>query len=326
MLQPRLFVSTAPFCQFDPRPREWLDEAGIEVVENSVGHRLTESDLINIIGEFDYLIAGTEPLTARVFEHAKRLKLIARVGIGLDSVDLIAAREAGIVVSYTPDAPSPAVAELAIGLMIDLLRQVTAADRELRSGYWGRHMGRRLSQCSVGVIGTGRIGTRVIRHLQGGFPGVKILANDLEPDTELDGVVWLNKPEIYQSADIITLHVPLTNKTRHMISDQELAMIRAESFLINTARGGIVDETALFRALDNGQIAGAAIDTFLDEPYSGPLTQHPKALLTCHMGSMTQDCRSRMEIEATQEVLRHQKGEPQMSEVPDAEYLLAQQR
>src|SRR5262249_23756260 len=148
------------------------------------------------------------------------LRLIARVGIGLDNVDLAAAQARGIQVAYTPDAPSAAVGELTVGLAISLLRGVAGADRNMRNGVWHRFMGRRLSETTVGVIGVGRIGKLVIRHLAGGFPGVRILANDLTPDRpfgEPYGVRWVEKEHIYREADVISLHLPATSLTRRLI-------------------------------------------------------------------------------------------------------------
>jgi D-3-phosphoglycerate dehydrogenase len=319
----RLLVSTVPFCRFDKAPRAWLDEAGIEVVENPVGRRLKEDEIADMIGGYDYLIAGTEPVTDRVLSRADRLKLIVRVGIGLDSVDLAAARARGVAVSYTPDAPSPGVSELTIGLMLALLRQTHIADRTLHAGGWDRLMGRRLAEVTVGVIGVGRIGKRVIRHLREGFPGVRLMANDLVPDqdfaTKYD-VIWAEKDAIYRHADVITLHMPLTPRTRDMMGAAEFAVMKPDAVLVNTARGGIVNEAALAAALREGGISGAAVDAFVEEPYSGALAGIDHCILTCHMGSMTQDCRTRMEREATQEVLRQARGEPLRSLAPEAEY------
>lgn len=319
----RLLVTTVPFCQYDDAPRAWLDEAGIELIENPIGRRLKEDEIADMIGGHDYLIAGTEPITERVLARADGLKLIVRVGIGLDSVDLAAARARGIAVSYTPDAPSPGVSELTIGLMLALLRQTHIADRTLHAGGWDRYMGRRLAEVTVGVIGVGRIGKRVIRHLRGGFPGVRLMANDLVPDQAFAAkydVIWAEKDAIYRHADAITLHLPLTPQTRDMMGEAELAAMKPDAVLVNTARGGIVNEAALAATLRAERISGAAVDAFLEEPYSGELAGIERCILTCHMGSMTKDCRVRMEVEATEEVLRMVRGEPLRSQAPEAEY------
>lgn len=321
----RAFVSTVPFSAYDARPLAALAAAGIEAVINPLGRRLSAAELAGLIGDADVLIAGTEPITADVLAAAPRLRLIARVGIGLDNVDLVAARRAGIAVSYTPDAPSPAVAELAVGLMLDLLRHITPADRSLRGGDWRRFTGRRLADCTVGVVGVGRIGGRVLRHLAGGFPGVRLLAHDIapRPDAAPDGVVWTDFATLCGQSDIVSLHVPLTPATRPLLDAAGLAGLRPDALLVNTARGGVVDEAALADALTAGRLGGAAVDTFAHEPYDGPLARLENCLVTCHMGSMTRDCRARMEIEAVAEAVRFAAGAPLQSPVPEIEYDLA---
>lgn len=324
-MKPRVLVTTVPFAATDSSPLRMLEAANAELVINPIGRRLREEELAEMIGTVDAMIAGTEPITARVLAAAPRLKLIARVGIGLDNVDLVGARARGIEVTYTPDAPSAAVAELAIALMIDQLRGITSADRSLRAGEWKRFMGRRLSQSTVGIIGVGRIGRLVIGHLTRGFPGVQVLGNDIAPDLAFGaahGVEWAEKTEIFRRADVISLHVPLTPATNRLIDEAALALMRQDVVLVNTSRGNMIDEGALAGALQGGRVASAAIDVFSIEPYAGPLTALPNCILTCHLGSMSSDCRSRMEIEATREIVRFLKGEPLMSRVPEAEYAI----
>lgn len=325
-LPKRIVVTTAPFGAHDRTPLELAAAAGIELAFNPMERRLQPAEVLGVIKGFPVVVAGTEPITAEVMAACPELKAICRVGIGLDSVDLMAARQRGIAVSYTPDGPSAAVGELTIGLMIDLLRGVNPADRGMRTGKWIRHTGLRLATATVGVLGVGRIGRRVIRHLNGGFPGVRILANDLTPDRTLTGVEWLDKEAIYRHADIISVHVPLTAETENLIGARELALMKRSAVLVNTARGGIVKELDLAHALSDGTIRGAAIDVFCDEPYEGTLAELPNALLTCHMGSMTVDCRAQMEIEATREAIRFLTGQKLLSPVPDDEYVIAERR
>ena len=319
----RVLITTVPFGQVNSQPLDLLEAAGIEYVINPIGRRLKEEELAEMIGGYGVLIAGTEPITAKVMDAAPHLRLISRVGVGLDSVDLNAARARGIHVTYTPDAPSPAVAELTVGMMLTLLRDISGADRNMRNGIWHRAMGRRLSELTVGVIGVGRIGKRVIRHLIGGFPGVRILANDTAPDISFGqarGLRWVDKETIYREADIITLHVPLTAQTRNLITAREIQLMKPTSMLINTSRGNMMDERDLAAALRAGRLGGAAIDVFEHEPYSGELVTLERCLLTCHMGSMSQDCRYHMELEAAEEVLRFLRNEPLLRLVPDTEY------
>jgi len=317
----RVLITTVPFGEVDRRPLELLESAGVDYLINPLGRKLKEDELADLLTDCEMLIAGTEPITAKVLEQAPRLRLIARVGIGLDSVDLAAARIRGIEVTYTPEAPAPAVAELTVGLMLSALRYIPHADRGLRNGVWHRHMGARLAGKTVGVIGVGRVGTRVIQHLAG-F-GTRILANDLKPDLAFGTehhVQWVDKTTIYREADLITLHLPLTRETRELIARREIGLMKPHAILINTSRGSVINESDLAEALRAHRLGAAALDVFQQEPYGGPLTTVENCILTCHMGSMSRDCRARMELEATEEVIRFIQGEPLRQPVPQHEY------
>ena len=317
----RVLITTSPFGELDPAALRLLEREHIEYKLNPAGRRLREAEVAELIGPYEVMIAGTEPLTAAVLRRAPHLRLIAHTGIGLDNIDLDAARTRGIAVTYTPAAPSPAVAELVIGQMIALLRKTPHADRELRRGIWNRYIGRRLGELTVGVIGVGRAGRLVIQHLES-FKPQRIMANDLVVDEELaqwNGFSWTGKETIYRDADIITLHVPLTGETRNMIGARELEMMKPDAALINTTRGEIVNETALIAALKARPTFSAAIDVFEEEPYSGELTKLENCLLSCHMASCTRDCRLQMELEAAHEVVRYFRGEPPATPVPESE-------
>ena len=320
----KVLISTIPFAAHDKRPLELLGRVGVDPIINPLGRKLKEQELAKLVADFDVIIAGTEPITNYVMERAPKLKLIIRVGIGLDSVDLLAANRRGIQVSYTPDAPSPAVAEMTIGLMITLLRSVHLSNNRVHQGEWFRYFGRRLSQITIGIIGMGRIGSRVIRHLAG-FNCSRILVNDIDPRIELPEhpgcmIEYANKETIYKEADLISLHVPLTAATRNLVTKKELSMMKRDALIINTARGGIVNEQDLFEILKSGHLGGAAIDAFEEEPYTGNLSTIERCLLTAHIGSMAVDCRARMEIEASEEAIRFVSEQPLESSVPEEEY------
>ena len=187
-----------------------------------------------------------------------------------------------------------------------------------------RHMGRRIPEVTIGVIGTGRIGGRVLRRLPV-FGSPRVLVNDLHPDSSLVPELkleWVGKETIYQEADVISLHLPMTKQTTNMIRREQLQQMKPDALLINTSRGGIVNEQDLYEVMLEGHLGGAAIDVFREEPYAGPLSEIERLVLTCHMGSMSMDCRSRMEIEATEEALRYIRGLSLESPVPDDEYAL----
>ena len=314
----KVLITTVPFGDKSRLPLDILKDNNIEYLINPLNKKLTENELVEMIDNFDCIIAGTELITKKVMDAASNLKMISRVGIGLDSVDLLEAEKHGIVVSYTPDAPAPAVAELTIGLMLTLLRSVQLSNLEMHYGKWHRFFGRRLSEVTIGIIGIGRIGTGVLRHLRGfGLP--KILVNDIRHGDVLD-VEWVDKETIYLQADIITIHTPLNAQTKNMIRKEQLLSMKEDAIIINTARGGIINEQDLYEVMKAGHLNGAAIDVFDMEPYNGNLREIQRCILTAHMGSMSVDCRTRMEIEATEEAVRFLTKQPLKGLVPKEEY------
>jgi D-3-phosphoglycerate dehydrogenase / 2-oxoglutarate reductase len=323
----RIFISTDPFGEVDSTPLELLEKSGFEYTINPLKRKLTPEEVGEFARDCDGLIAGTENIDT-VLKQADHLKIISRVGIGLDSVPLDRCRERGIKVSYTPDAVTMAVVELTIGLMISLTRHVVKADAHTRQGIWNRLQGKRIGESVIGLIGFGRIGSNIARVLKEFHPR-KILINDIKDksaqiqkiqSTTGIEIVQVDKEEIYRNADIVSLHLPLTSKTVDIINADSLKLINNEAFLINTSRGGLVNETDLYEILKKGELAGAAIDAFEQEPYTGPLIELENIILTQHMGSCSFDCRSQMEIQATEDLIRFFNGEPLSNEVPEEEY------
>jgi D-3-phosphoglycerate dehydrogenase / 2-oxoglutarate reductase len=323
----KILITTVPFGDKNRFPVELLEKANIEYLVNPLKTKLTEDQLADMVSDFDIIIAGTEPITERVMARATKLKLISRVGIGLDGVDLISAKKRGVKVSYTPDAPSPAVAELALGMMLTLLRSVHISNFQMHQGKWKRIFGRRLTEVTVGIVGVGRIGTHLLRCMKG-FDTLQILVNDIIPDDELSRefkLEWVTKEQLYKEADIISLHLPLTHLTKNMIRREQLLSMKSDAMIINASRGGIVNESDLYDVMMEGHLSGAAVDVFEHEPYTGKLAEIERCLLTAHMGSMSIDCRTQMEIEATEEAVRFLAGKPLENEVPQSEYDLQSQ-
>jgi D-3-phosphoglycerate dehydrogenase / 2-oxoglutarate reductase len=318
----KVLVSTSPFGAIDRRPRELLEAAGISYTVNTYGRKMREDELAELIPDIDVLIAGTEQISNVVLTKANKLRLICRVGIGLDSVDLIEAERKGVRVSYTPDAPSAAVVDLTLGMMFSLMRSTHLANLKMHEGQWTRFFGKRLVESTIGIIGVGRIGSKVTDSLVN-LGCKEILLHDLERKAawqNKENVTWASKDQILGMADLVSVHVPRTVDTVGMIGAREIALMKDDSFLVNTARGGIVDEDALAEALIGNKLAGAAVDVFESEPYSGKLTEIDQCFLTSHMGSMSLDCRARMEIEATEEAERWIKGAALRQPVPEFEY------
>lgn len=319
----RVLITTVPFADKDQLPLTLLENAGIEYVINPLNRKLTAEQLADMIHDYDVLIAGTEDINETVLAKAGNLKFISRVGIGLNSVNLEVARKMNIKVSYTADAPTAAVADLTLGLMLSLCRSTHIANMQMHQGYWHRYFGRRLSELTIGLIGVGRIGSMVLHYLSG-FNPKNILVNDIDPiqGASYSGLTpkWVSKEEIYEKADLVSLHLPLNRITQNMIRKEQLLSMKSDSLVINTSRGGIINENDLYEVMTADHLGGAAIDVFEQEPYKGPLQQIERCILTSHMGSMSLDCRTRMEIEATEEAIRFIKGELLMNEVPENEY------
>jgi len=322
----KVLITTVPFGDKNPLPLVLLKKAGFEFLINPLNKKLTEDELLQMVPDVDVIIAGTEKITAKIMDNAPNLQLISRVGIGLDGIDLNAAKNRGISVSYTPDAPTSAVAELTVGIMLTLLRSVHLSNIRMHDGHWQRFFGKRIANCTVGIVGVGRIGSEVLRYLKS-FNVQKILLNDLHRKSNIDkdlNVEWVDKKTLYKNSDLVSLHLPLTPKTHNLIKKDELYLMKADAALINTSRGGIINELDLYNAMKMGHLSAAAIDVFDDEPYKGKLIEVERCLLTAHMGSMSADCRARMEQEATEEAIRFLNNEPLKGSVPNQEYDLQQ--
>lgn len=318
----KVLITTVPFGQYDKYPIELLEANNIRYDINPLGRRLKAVELAEMISDYSILIAGTEPITEEVLDQACNLELISRVGIGLDNINLMIAKKNNIIVSYTPDAPAPAVGELTIGLILSTLRHIHLSNMKIHQGLWERYSGFRLSELNIGIIGAGRIGSNVINHLQG-FSCNRILVNDINDDInfpDFENVEFAEKEKIYREADIISLHLPLTSETVNLITKEEISFMKSNTILINTSRGGIINEFDLADALKGKKLYAAAIDTFIDEPYQGILSQIDNCLLTAHMGSMTADCRASMEIQATEEIVRYINNTALRGVVPESEF------
>lgn len=301
----KIFIATTTFGMDDQRPLGLLKEKGFEVVLNKHGRKLTEDELIELAKDCEGIIAGTEKYSVRVFESLPKLRAVSRCGVAMESVDMAAAERRGVKVANTPDAPTQAVAELALCLILDCLRKVSRMDRMLRKGEWKKESGSLLSGKTLGIVGLGRIGRRVA-ELAAPFK-VKMLGADVKPDEK-----WLKKngielcalDELLAKSDIVTLHLPLTADNKGLINAERVKTMKKGAIIVNTARGGLIDERALFEALKSGALAGAALDVMEQEPYKGPLLELENIVLTPHIGAYAKEARIAMETEAVQNLLQ----------------------
>lgn len=313
----QLFVSTHPFSSTSPIPMQLIKDNDMELSVNEHGRKITSSELVQDIKDAEVLIAGTEKITEEVLKNAPNLKLISRVGIGLDGIDFELCKKYGVRVAYTPDAPTMAVAELCVAMILDLARKVTYTNNNLKeNSTWNRYMGTLLYGKTVGILGMGRIGKSLV-HLLSSF-NVKFKVYDIEPDLaygRLYNVEFVSKEEVLKYSDIVSVNVPLKDDTKDYITQEELKLMQKHSILINTARGGIINEDDLYKALKDNIISAAAIDVFEVEPYVGNLKELDNCLLTCHMGASTIDSRTDMEVQAIEEAILYKNNQPLKNEV-----------
>jgi D-3-phosphoglycerate dehydrogenase len=289
-------ITTSNFDMDNPLLKRFTD-AGWNIARNPHGRRMTEDEVRTLLSETSStaMIAGVEPLTAPVFAANPQLELISRCGSGLDAIDLKAAANAGVTIYRTPEAPAEAVAELTVSLAIGVLRRTGEADRIMRTGEWHALMGRSYGRSRIGIAGLGHVGRRVARvsAVLGAEVGYF--------DTFVDDPEYRRFPDIAALAawaDVLTIHLPHDEDTHHAVDSDVIAALGPDGVLVNTARGGLVDETALYEALATGSLAGAALDVFEKEPYDGPLATLDNVILTCHMGSYANEVRAAMESEA----------------------------
>jgi D-3-phosphoglycerate dehydrogenase len=298
---PIALVSSRSFGQVSPIGKTILEEAGFVVQRIGPEERpLDAVKLARILASVqpDVLIAGAEPVPRGVLSASPNLRMVQKHGVGVDNIDLDAATELGIAVSNAPGTNTDAVADLALGFMLNLLRSIVPAASSTRAGGWKRFIGQELGRLTVGVVGTGRIGRAVIHRLSG-F-GCHVLAFDVHQDTALaasSGIEYVSLERLLRESDVVTLHVPLIESTRDLISAEQLGWMKPSSFLINIARGELVDEAALAEHLEAGKLAGAGVDVFAAEPpQESPLLGLDNVIATPHIGAYTaeaMDCMAR---------------------------------
>lgn len=265
-----------------------------EFAEVDVATSLKPTELIERIEQYDVLVVrSATKVTKKVIEAGKRLKVIARAGVGLDNIDVETAEIQGIKVINAPEAPSVAVAELVFALMLAWIRHIPSADLSVKAGKWEKasFVGSELRGKKLGIVGCGRIGRAV--GLRARAFEMRLLAHDLKPSNEFakqTGADNVDLDTLLRESDFVTIHIPLMPETKHFIGERELDLMKPTAVLINTSRGGVVDEAALVKALQIGKIAGACLDVYENEPPSdSPLLNLPNVVLTPHLGASTHE-------------------------------------
>jgi len=308
----RILVTPTSYGKNDPRLKTELEAQVGEVIYNPTGKPLTSGEVAKLLRGIDGYLAGLDGIDANALENADRLKVISRYGVGIDNVDLAAARKKGIVVTNTPGANSVSVAELAIGLILALARQIPEAVDAVHQGKWPRYSGVSLEGKTIGILGLGAIGKQLARRLSG-FD-CKIMAFDPFADSahaNENNIELASMDEVIQQADFISLHLPLLPETRGIVNDAFLNKMKKGSFLINTSRGEAIDESALLKALQTGRLKGAGLDAFAVEPPdpNNHLLALPQVIVTPHLGAQTDGATSNMGWFAMKDCLAVLKGE-----------------
>jgi len=300
----KILVATRSFGSTSQKPWDVLTQADSEIVKADMSQKISEGRLIELLQGVDGAIIGVVPMTAHVLENAPGLKVVSMHGVGVDHIDVTAAARLNIVIANCLGTNDQSVADLTIGLMISVARDLPSVNMVVRSGGWGAHAGDELWNKTLGLVGLGRIGRNVAKRALG-FD-MKVLAYD--PYVKLNdvgqGISLLNLEEVLKAADYVSLHAVLSSETRHIIGATQLQIMKSSAYLINTSRGALVDEEALYTALLENQIAGAALDVYdVEPPKDSPLLKLENVVLTPHIGAHTHESIERMGVMAAENVL-----------------------
>lgn len=313
-----VLVSTQPFAANNKLPILLLKQNRINYFLNKKRRKFTKKELIEIIPKFEALICGTDIIDSEILNAASKLKIIARVGAGLNNLDLDLIKKKNIKVTHTPNIPSKSVAQFTVSLMISLLRKLTLSNNLIKRNFWLKQLGKNLNEAKIGIVGFGNIGIELIKILNF-FECKNIYVNDININNKILKKYKLknySKEFIYKNSDIITFHIPLNKETFNLINKKELNMMNKNTILVNTSRGEIINEKYLFEFLKKKKIQAAALDVFAKEPYFGSLTKLDNCFCTSHIASMSEDCRNQMELESTKEIIRFFKKDKLRFEIP----------
>lgn len=313
----RVLIASRSFGKNCPEKLKEMEAAGCEFMPQNFQKAPTEEQMMSAAAEADVIVSGTEPITARVLAKATRLKVIAKHGVGYDNIDVEAARARGIPVALAGPVMVDSVADLAFGLLLCAARKIPHGNANAKAGRWDRFVGPELRGKTLGVAGFGQIGKGLARRAIA--CGMRVMAYDTYQDREFASawrIEYVPFEQLLREADFLSLHAPLTPVTRQMINSETLAQMKPSAVLINTARGELVDEKALFEALKNGTIAGAATDVFVKEPPGeNPLLGLDNFIAMPHCGGQTPEALRRMGENTAENILRVLRGEKPLYQV-----------
>jgi len=306
----RVYIATSSFATFSDKPLDLIRENGISYKINDRGRKLTPEEINESLQKYDGVIAGTEIYTKEVISQLPSLKVISRLGVGMDSIDLTFAKSQGLKIYKTNTTPALAVVELTLGLILNLLRKINVQNNQLKQGAWEKQLGELFSGKTLGIVGLGTIGKQLVKLLKG-F-NLNIIAYDLHQDEIFakEHNIQYNEFEILlNKSDIVSIHLNLTDDTNKLFDFNILKKMKRNAILVNTSRGEIINEEDLIKALNEKLIQGAGLDVFENEPYNGSLINYDNVILTPHIGAYAKEIRMQMELEATQNLIMGLKDE-----------------
>ena len=300
----KVLIALSSFGEYDSEPLKILRASGFQILRNTTGRRLNRDEIIELGSDVEGIIAGVEPYDSVVLAGLKKVRCISRCVVGLDNIDLNEAKKRKLTILNTPDVVVQPVAELTVAMIFDLLRKLTQQTALLKTGRWEKKAGHLLQGKTIGILGLGRIGKRVAEIL---FKlETQVIGADLFPDKVWAikyGVNIVTAQNLLKISDIVSIHLATVDKNSFQLGAKEIAMMKKGALLVNTSRGQFVDEEALYNTLKSGRLAGAALDVFIKEPYSGKLCELNNVVLTPHIGTLTEESRAQMELEAAQNLI-----------------------
>lgn len=302
---PKILIAPTTFSLYDEKPIDLLKKNGYTLIKNEYGQKLSKTQLIDLCQNCIGVLAGTEIYSKDVINQLPALRVISRLGIGMDNIDLEMAKKKGIIINKTMTTPASSVAELALGVMIDLARKISISNYSLKKNEWKKEMGLLLEGKTLGIMGLGTIGKKLVELVKG-F-NFEILAFDKNRDNNYAKeykIKYCSIETLFNQSDIISIHLNLTDKTKYIINEKNIKLMKSNVILINTSRGEIIDENEIYKALLKNKIGALGMDVFSHEPYSGPLTKLDNVILTPHIGSYAKESRIQMEIEAVDNLIK----------------------
>lgn len=298
----KIVITTSSFAEHDKEALKLLESKGFHVELNPFARKISTKELIELASDAHGLIAGTEIIDKEAIEQLQNMEVISRCGVGMDSLDVEAIKKRGIRLFNTPDGPTQPVAELTIGLMLSLLRNVTQSDKSIRNNIWKKQMGNLLWGKKVGIIGFGRIGQKVAQLLE---PfNVQIAYYDLLEIKNNKNYIKKELGVLLKWSDMISIHLSFPVDQKPILGKKELMLMKKESWIVNLSRGNVIDEQSLEELLRTRNLAGAALDVFEKEPYNGPLCALDNVILTPHIGSYAREARINMELQSAQNLIK----------------------